>query len=211
MKLYNADLSSNALRVRAVANEIGAEVEYVDIDLRNRENRADSFLALNPNGKIPVLVDGDFVLWESRAITGYLASCNPQKNLYPDDPKKRALVDQWSYWHAIHLGPAMQRIVFERLLKSRFGMGAPDANAVDSGFRDIALFMPVLDANLADREWIAGGLSIADFAIASTFVFRGPAEISLDDAPHVSAWIARMETRPAWQKAVAPLLNFTVS
>jgi glutathione S-transferase len=208
MKLYNADLSSNALRVRAVANELGLDLEYVDVDLRKRENRSDSFLALNPNGKVPVLVDGDFVLWESRAITGYISSLYPEKNLYPTDPRKRALIDQWSYWQAIHLGPAMQRIAFERLLKSQFGMGPEDEKAVESGFKEVGLFMPVLNANLADKDWVAGELSIADFAVATTFVFHRQAEISLEDAPNVSAWIARMEARPSWQKAVAPALKF---
>jgi glutathione S-transferase len=211
MKFYNADLSSNALRVRAVANELGVELEYVDVDLRKRENRSDSFLAINPNGKVPALVDGDFVLWESRAITAYLATLYPAKNLYPDNARKRAVIDQWSYWQAIHLGPAMQRVVFEQLLKSRFGMGPPDEKAIENGYREIALFMPVLEANLAGKDWVAGGLSIADFAVATTFVFRQKADISLDGSPNVSDWIKRMEARPSWQKAVAPVLEFAVS
>ena len=123
MLLYNANLSPNALRVRAVAHELGIALEIVDVDLRNGENRSEAFLALNPNAKVPVLIDDDFVLWESRAINVYLASVKPEQGLYPDDPRKRAIVDQWSYWQAIHLGPAMQRVVFERLLKSKFGMG----------------------------------------------------------------------------------------
>jgi glutathione S-transferase len=211
MKLFNADLSSNALRVRAVANELGVDLEYVGIDLRKRENRSESFLAMNPNGKVPVLVDGDFVLWESRAIAAYLATLNPGGNLYPADPKKRALIDQWSYWHAIHLGPAMQRVVFETLLKSRLGMGPADEKAVESGYREIALFMPVLEGNLIGKDWVAGDLSIADFAMAATFVFCGPAAISLDESPNVSAWITRMESRPSWQKAVAPVLAFAAA
>ena len=73
MLLYNANLSPNALRVRAVAHELGIALEIVEVDLRKGENRSEAFLALNANGKVPVLVDGDFVLWESRAINAYLA------------------------------------------------------------------------------------------------------------------------------------------
>jgi glutathione S-transferase len=208
MKLYNANLSPNALRVRAVANELGIELEIIDVDLRKGENKTESYLALNPNGKVPVLVDGDFVLWESRAINAYLASLRPERGLYPADARKRAVIDQWSYWQAIHLGPAMQRVAFERVMKSKFGMGEPDEKAIESQLKDVAQFLPILDANLASKEWVAGGLSIADFAMASTFMYRDPARISLSETPKVAAWLDRMEERPAWQQAVAPLKAF---
>ena len=66
MKLYNMNLSPNCLRIRAVANELGIDLDIVDIDLRAGENRTEEFLTLNPNAKVPVLVDEDFVLWEFR-------------------------------------------------------------------------------------------------------------------------------------------------
>ena len=207
MLLYNANLSPNALRVRAVAHELAIALEIVDVDLRKGENRSKTFLALNPNGKVPVLVDDDLVLWESRAINAYLASLRSEQGLYPEDPRKRAIVDQWSYWQAIHLGPAIQRVVFERLLKSKFGMGEPDEKALEGSLKDIAQFLAVLDANLCDQDWVAGELSIADFAVASTFVYRKGSNISLERAPHVSTWIDRLEARPSWQAAVKPMLE----
>lgn len=207
MLLYNANLSPNALRVRAVAHELAIALEIVDVDLRKGENRSETFLALNPNGKVPVLVDDDLVLWESRAINAYLASLRSEQGLYPEDPRKRAIVDQWSYWQAIHLGPAIQRVVFERLLKSKFGMGEPDEKALEDSLKDIAQFLAVLDANLCDQDWVAGELSIADFAVASTFVYRKGSNISLERAPHVSTWIDRLEARPSWQAAVRPMLE----
>lgn len=207
MRLYNSNVSPNALRVRAVAHELGVALEIVNVDLRKGENRSEAFLALNPNGKVPVLVDGDLVLWESRAINAYLASLESKHGLYPNDPRKRAVVDQWSYWQAIHLGPAMQRVAFERLLKSKFGMGEPDEKALEGPLRDVAQFLPVLDANLSGKDWVAGELSIADFAVASTFVFRKGANISLERTPHVASWIDRLEARPSWQAAVKPMLE----
>jgi glutathione S-transferase len=205
MKLYNSNFSPNALRVRAVAAELEIPLEIIEVDFRKGDNRTASYLAMNPNGKVPVLVDGDLVLWESRAINAYLASLRPEHGLYPDDPKRRAIIDQWSYWQAIHLGPAMQRVVFERAMKSKFGMGEPDENTIASGLKEIDQFLPVLDANLAGKEWVAGDLSLADFAIASTLVYRVPAGISLERSPNVSAWIDRLEARPSWQSVVAPL------
>ncbi len=206
MKLYNSNFSPNALRVRAVAAELGIPLDVVEVDLRKGENKTPAYLAINPNGKVPVLVDGDFVLWESRAIDAYLASLKPERGLYPDAAKQRAIVDQWSYWQAIHLGPAMQRVAFERVMKAKFGMGEPDEKAIAPQLKDIDQFLPVLEADLADKEWVAGDMSIADFAMASTFVYRVPAGISLDATPRVAAWIERMEARSSWQSAAAPLL-----
>jgi len=208
MRLYNLGLSPNAMRVRAVAFELGVELEIVDIDLRGGGNRTPEFLALNPNGKVPVLVDGDFVLWESRAINAYLAALRPEAGLYPTDLKARAVIDQWSYWHAVHLSPAMQRVTFERALKQRFGMGEPDETKITGELKETTQLLGVLDGNLAGKQWVAGDLSIADFAVATTFAYRDAAGIDLGDFPGVAAWIARIEARPSWQKAVAPALAF---
>lgn len=206
MKLYNADLSPNALRVRAVAFELDIDLDIIDVDVFKGGTKTEEYLALNPNGKVPVLVDGDFVLWESRAINVYLAGVKPERNLYPEDIKSRALVDQWSYWQAIHLGPAMQRIAFERMLKPMFGMGETDETAIEQQLKDIAQFLPVLDGALSEKEWIVGDLSLADFALASTFMYRDQCRISLGETANVDAWIMRLEARASWQKAVAPIL-----
>src|SRR5262245_7339713 len=211
MKLYNANLSPNAMRVRAVANELAIALEVIDVDLRSGGNGTKEFLALNPNGKVPVLVDGDFVLWESRAINAYLASAKPERGLYPADARKRAIVDQWSYWQAVHFGPAVQRVVFERLLKSRFGRGEPDENAIEGHLKEIAQFLPVLDAGLAGQDGGAGALSLADFAVGSTLVYGKSAGISLAEAPNVAAWMERLDTRPSWQAATAPVVAFLSS
>ena len=208
MQLYNAGLSPNAMRVRAVANELGIGLELIDVNLRDTKVKVDTLLPVNPNTKVPVLVDGDFVLWESRAINAYLASLKPEAGLYPADAKARAIVDQWSYWGAIHLGPAMQRVSFERYMKVKFGMGDPDETAIAGSLKEMAQFLGVLNGNLADKQWVAGTLSLADFAIATTFPYRDVAGISLEETPHVADWIARLEARPSWQAAAAPVRDF---
>lgn len=206
MKFYNADFSPNCLRVRAVANELGIKLDIVDVDLR--KGAPDAMKALNANGKVPVLDDNGFGLWESRAISAYLAGKDPAKRLYPDDIVKRALIDQWSYWQAIHLGPAMQKVGFERAMKKKFGMGEPDESKIVDSVAEIDKFLKVLDNGLGDRDWIAGDLSIADFALASTFMFRDAANISLASVPRVAAWAERLESRDSWKKAVAPVMAF---
>ena len=208
MRLYNAGLSPNALRVRAVANELGIALELVDVNLGDAKAKVETLLPWNPNAKVPVLVDGDFVLWESRAIIAWLASLKPEAGLYPADPRRRAIVDQWSYWGAIHLGPALQRVAFERFIKPRFGMGAPDEAAIAAPLGEIAQFLPVLDGGLAGKEWLAGELSLADFSIAPTLIYRDVAGIDMGEAPNVARWMERIEARPSWQKAVAPVRAF---
>ena len=206
MRLYNANFSPNALRVRAVAHELGVELEIVEVDIRAGDNRAADFLARNSNAKVPVLEDGNFVLWESRAICAYLAGIRPEAGLYPDGLKTRALVDQWAWWQAIHLGPAMQKLSFELFLKEKFGMGDPDPTVVEAERKATDQFLAVLETGLDDKDWIAGALSLADFYLATTFMYRDQAGISLDEFPRIAGWIGRLEARDSWQKAVAPLL-----
>jgi glutathione S-transferase len=205
MKLLDAGISPNALRARAVIFELGLPVEFEEVNLGDAAVKVATLIPYNPNTRVPVLVDGDFVLWESRAIIAYLATGSA---LYPSDPKRRAIIDQWLYWGAIHLAPALQRVSFERFLKPRFGMGAPDETAIAPQVKEIAQFLPVLEGALAGKDWITGELSIADFAIATTLVYRDLASIDCSAAPNVLAWMQRIEERPPWQKAVAPITAF---
>jgi glutathione S-transferase len=205
MKLYNVNASPNALRSRAVIYELNAPVEIVDIDMAKGENRTPEFLALNPNGKVPTLTDGDLVIWESRAINAYLAAKFPTANLYPTDLAQRAMVDQWSNWQAIHIGPSMQRVAFERIQKKLFGRGEPDEAVIAGDVKTVGEMLPILDQALAGKDWIAGQLSLADFALATTFILRTAARLGVEAHPNVTAWIARMEARPSWEKAIAPV------
>ena len=211
MKLYNSPGSPNALRTRAVAFELGFDPEIINVNIGTGDNRKPEFLAINPNGKVPVLVDGDVVIWESRAINAYLAALKPERNFYPTDLVKRAAVDQWSYWQAIHLGPAMQRVAFERVQKKGFGRGEPDESTITGELKTVAELLPILDAALTGKQWIVGDLSIADFALATTFTLRKEARLGVEAHPNVTAWIDRLEATPGWQKAIASWRELMVS
>ena len=202
MKLYNVDGSPNCFRVRLVINQLGLEVELVDVDLRSKDKPA-AFLAASPGGKVPAFVDDDgFTLFESRAINPYLCSKRPEKALYPADPKVRAIIDQWSYWQAIHLGPAMQAVAFERVGKKAFKMGEGVEEIALAKLKESESFLPVVEKGLVGKDWLAGSLSLADFAVATTFPLRKPAGISLAAFPNTEAWIQRVEALPAWNKAL---------
>ena len=208
MKLYDAGLSPNALRVRAVADELGLPLQLVEVNLGDPAARVAAIGGLNPNGKVPVLVDGDLVLWESRAIIAYLAALRPEAGLYPDPPRQRAVIDQWSYWQAAHLNPIVQRITYERLFRPAFGRGAPDEAAIAEPLREVAHLCRILDRALQDRPFITGALSLADFTLASTFAYRVPTGLSLAATPALAGWLARVEARPSWQLAAEPIRAF---
>jgi glutathione S-transferase len=204
MKLYNADLSPNCQRVRAVIFELGLSVEIVEVNVMSKDPKPEGFLAANPNGKVPAFVDDDgFTLFESRAINGYLSSKRPDRDLLPADPKRRARVEQWSYWHAIHLGPPMLALAFERVLKQKFQMGAPDEATIAAKLKEIEKLLPILDQALRAKDWLVDQLSLADFAVASTFRLREPCGISLANLPNIESWLARVEALPSWQKSLS--------
>ena len=113
LKIYGLDVSTWTNRVRFTANYLGLKYEYIPVNLAAGEGQAKDYLAIHPAGKIPALDDDGFRLFESGAIAKYLAAKN-NSNLYPTDIKKRAIVDQWSDFVALHVAKAMERVVFNR-------------------------------------------------------------------------------------------------
>src|SRR5690606_11295740 len=110
----------------------------------------------NPNGKVPTFVESDgFSLFESRAINAYLASKRPERELYPADPRRRAIVDQWSYWQAMQLGPAMQAVAFERVIKPKWGLGPSDEQVISQKLAEVERYLPVLEIGLSGKRWLA--------------------------------------------------------
>ena len=131
MKLYMNPLSPNVRRVRLTAAVLGLALEEKTLEFAKGEHKNPEYLALNPNGAVPTLVDGEFVLTESRAIMQYLASKKPESGLLPRDEQARADVTRWQFWDASHFSPQAATVVFQRLLKPMMGMGDPDAAKVD--------------------------------------------------------------------------------
>jgi glutathione S-transferase len=201
IRLYEIVGSPNARRVTAVAHELGIDVEFVPQDWRKGDTRKPEFLAMNPNGKVPVLQDGDFVLWESNAILVYLAELKPEKKLLPQDPKGRANVLRWMFWQAAHFEPPCGTVTMERVFKT-MGGGQPDQATLDRVLPDLDKYAKVLDGQLAKTEFVASNeLTIADFSIAASLVYRQPAQIDLTPYPHVQKWMERMEARESWKKS----------
>jgi glutathione S-transferase len=200
MKIYDSPFSPNCRKVRAVAFELDLAPEYLPIDLFQGDQQAPDFLALNPNALVPVLVDRDLVLWESNAIVGYLAHGT---RLLPTDRRERAEVDRWSAWQLAHIGPAVWKVGFERYLKPRIGQGQPDEAVVAAGTADFMRLTGILERSIAGRPYVAGELTVADFVLAPIYALGGFVGLETKSFPHVSAWLARILSRPSMTRALA--------
>jgi glutathione S-transferase len=203
MKLYDFPFSPNSRKVRAVAYELGVELDHVFVNLVKGESRTPAFLAKNPNGRAPVLEDGDLVLWESNAIIAYLATKNGASSLVPTDPRARAEVDRWLCWQLAHLGPAVRKVAFERIVKKLTGKGEPDQAVIDAGIEEFAECSAILEASLDRKEYVAGRLSIADFALASHYSIASTCGLDVTPYPRVNAWLGRILARDSMKRALA--------
>jgi len=204
MKLYHNPLSPNVRRVRLTAAVLGITLEEHALDFAKGEHKSAEFLALNPNGAVPTLVDGDFALSESRAIMQYLASKKPESGLLPRDEAARADVTRWQFWDASHFSPHLGTIAFERLLKAMFGLGEPNEAKITEALTHFRRFAAVLDAQLAKRQYLVGNtLTIADLTIASSLMYAKQAQIPVSEFPNVEAWFGRITALDGWKQTGA--------
>jgi len=200
MKLYINPLSPNARRATVVARHLGLAVEEVSLDFAKGELRKPEFLAINPNGRVPALVDGDYVLTESRAIMQYLAAQKPAAGLLPTDERARADVVRWQFWDAEHFSAATSTLAFEKLLKPMMGLGETSATAVADALGRFERAAKVLDAHLKGRDWMVGkSLTVADYTLACSLMYAGPCELSLEPYPNIKAWFGRIRELGAWR------------
>ncbi len=206
MKLYVNPASSNCRKVLAVSRFVDDGAEAVLVDLAKGEQRKPEFLALNPNGKVPVLEDGDTVLWESNAIMGYQCTRANSEKLWPKSGARYDIL-RWQFWELAHFGPACAKLVWENMLKGMLGQGPADPDAVRHGLEDFATHATVLNSHLEGRDYLVGGhVTIADFSVGSTLTYASPAQIPLADFPNIQAYLARLDEIPAWRET-APVLG----
>ena len=195
--LYTAP-TPNGHKVSIMLEEIGLPYKTVIFDLSSREQKQPEFLAINPNGRIPAIVDHDcedFAVMESGAILIYLAEKSGQ--LLPADPKPRSEVMQWLMFQMGGVGPMQgQAHVFFRYAPEKIPY------AIDRYQREVRRLYEVLDTCLADREFLAGEYSIADIATWPWVRIHKWAGVEIADLANVSRWCATLEARPACAKGI---------
>lgn len=200
IKLYDSKISPYARKVRLIAAELDIPIEKISLDFQKGDPRKPEYLALNPNGKVPTIDDDGFVLWESIAILKYLA--DKKRKLLPSDARSAAQADQWMYWWANHAEPAIELLLYELVLKPFFGKPGNDASIMQESRDLLDRYLPVLDKQLAGKEYVLGDLSIVDFAIAPPLeLSQRRLNVDLSKYPGITAWLARLQTRPYWKTA----------
>jgi glutathione S-transferase len=205
MKIYSVQASNNCRRVNATVQHLGLEAALVEVNMGDLKKP--DYLAINPNGKVPSLVDGDLVLWESRAIMQYLATKKPGNTLWPSDPKRQADIARWQFWESSHLSRGTGAFAFENLFKKIFMKQEPDAAALAVGAKEWNTFAPVLNAQLETRKWVVGDeLTLADFSVGACFSYAEASQLPWDGYTHIKAWYGRLNEVPAW-KNTAPKLG----
>lgn len=196
LKVYGFS-TPNTVKVPIALEEMGLDYELVSVNIRKGAQKAPEFLALNPNAKVPVLVDGDVVLSESAAILVYLAEKSGQ--LLPGGGVARARVFEQLFFNASGLGPAFGNAGFFRKFAPE-----PIPLAIDRFGNEALRVVGLLNDVLSAQQFVAGDtLSIADIAHFGWLWRREFAEVSIADAPHVQRWYDALAARPAFERGIA--------
>lgn len=197
IELYTSP-TPNGYKVSILLEECGLPYTYTAVGLGAKEQKEDWFLELNPNGRIPVIIDreeGDFVVFESGAILVYLAEKCGQ--FLPVEPKQRSLVMQWLMFQMGGVGPMQgQAHIFYRYAAEKIPY------AIDRYQSETRRLYEVLNGRLADNQFLAGELSIADFATFPWVRRHGWAGVGIEDLPNLWRWHQALAGRPAVQRGL---------
>ena len=196
IKIYGSHRSSGG-RCYITLEECGLKYETVNIDMRAGQHKSPEYMKLNPNGKVPTMVDGDFVLWESMAIDRYLVEKYKPELLGPTI-EDRALIEQWTIWAIAELQPPL----IDLLIQMAF---------VPEPKRDLALIeksraklpgkLEVLDGALRNREYmVANYFSLADINVASVANIGMSLGIDYSNYASLTNWLSKMKARPSFKK-----------
>lgn len=200
-KLHFHPASTYSRRVTMALIEKGIDYEPVTVDMANGAHKSAEYLALNPYGRVPTLVDGDFVLYESTAILNYLEACHPTPALVPDDAQGRARVDMHMKLCDLQLSPWAGKILFPKrfLPEDRW-----DRDAIDAASKEIGKHLEIVERELGDNDYLVGNqFSLADVCYAPALAFRHLFDTEIPDA--VNAWAERLLSRPSAKQTQPPI------
>jgi glutathione S-transferase len=198
IRLHGFPMSPNTRRAQLGLEEAGIEYELVPVDLMSGEQRSETYRALNPTARVPALVDGEFVLWESNAVLEYIAALAPAMNLGPANPRERGEISRWMYMNACHLSPAMAHI-FAHSIRLPEDQRIP--KLVENGRAEVGRCLEPFNQRLATgSEFILDRLTIADISIAPTLGIASMLGVDLSQYPNVAEWHSRVRARASWKK-----------
>ena len=197
IKLYGVR-QSRAMRSLWALEELGVPYENVPTQFATDAKKPD-FLAINPNGRIPALVDGDVTLFESMAINLYLAKKYDKQGFYPKSAVDEARAIQWSIWGMTEIEPALLQLLTHRAF---LPAAQRDETLAQAALDKLAQPLHVLDGALADRKHLLGdAFTIADLNVASVLSWARIVKMDLSKTPNVARWFGECCGRPAFTKA----------
>lgn len=193
LKIYGHPQTS-AGRVYWLLEELGLEYETQPFEFKNGDNKKPEFLELNPNGKVPVIIDDGFVLWDSSAICKYLAEKhNPA--LMGEGIEQRALVDQWSFWAVADFQPP----VITAFIQSVFvPEGKRNQSIIDSNLEKAAKYVEILESKLQKDSFIATpSYDVADISVCFVLNVLKALNFDFSGTPKVGEWLEKTLKRPS--------------
>ncbi|SFZ82344.1 Glutathione S-transferase [Devosia enhydra] len=198
--LWGRPTSSNVQKVGWALEELGVPYEQIPLGGRHGGTGSPDYVAMNPNKLVPTLRDGGLVIWESHAIVRYLAARYGAMTLWREDVAERAIVDQWTDWTATTFQPAWLAVFW---LTVRTPVEKQDPAAIQAALKTAANAFSILDAQLRDRAFVAGGsMSYGDIVVGAALYRWYTMDIQRPDTPNVEAYYRRIRDRPAYTKTV---------
>lgn len=177
--------------------EIGQPYETVALDMGKKEHKSPEYLKLNPNGKVPCLIDGDYIIWESVAINFYLAE-KYKPELIAGTAEEKGRMQQWSTWALVELQPPLVDMIIQLMFMPE---DKRDMNVVARAKEKVPPMLAVLDKHLAGKTFmVANKLTVADFNVASIVNIAPAMKIDLAPYPNIVAWFSRLKERPSFKK-----------
>ena len=198
VKIYGIP-GSRADRSLWAIEETGIEYEHIKTNF-GEESKANEYLEINPNGRIPALVDGDLKLFESMAINLYLAK-HYASDLYPTDPGDEAKANQWSIWAISEIEPLQMQIVIQKFFVPK---DKQDQGVIDQASKSLIRPLKVLDEALRENDYLLGqSFSVADLNVAGVLLLLKAVKFDFDAFQNASVWLDKCHARPALERARA--------
>jgi glutathione S-transferase len=199
LQILGYSASINVRKVLWTCDEIGTPYAYTDWGAGSAAMKGPEFLALNPNGQVPVIKDGDFVLWESNTICRYLAGKHGRADLLPLEPAARARVEQWMDWQATELNPPWRYAFYALVRKSP---AYTDPEKIKASADEWNRKMAILDRRIDATGGHAAGaaFTVADIPLGLSVHRWLMTPIDRPDFPAVKAYHERLSARPSFKK-----------
>ena len=200
LKIWGRANSVNVQKAVWAAAETGVPFERLDAGLAYGKNTEDWYLACNPNGKVPLLQDGEWSLWESNVIVRYLAHRYGAGTLCPDDPRQRFVAEQWMDWTVSELLPAFTPPFWGLV---RTPPEQRDWDKINAGVKECNRLLGLLNGHLQQQDYVAGAaFSMGDIPAGAIAYRWYNLDIERDELPAVRTWYERLTTRSAFQSQV---------